>query len=49
MRNEQVPEISRSAFVYSRQTTALSNSQHQVPKEEARYDRDYIPLSFGEN
>ena len=45
-RNEQVPETSRGAFVYSRQTTAPSNSQHQVPEVEARYDRDYIPLSL---
>ena len=45
-RNEKVPETSSSAFVYSGQTTAPSNSQHQVPKVEARYDRDYKPLSL---
>ena len=45
-RNEQVPETSRGAFVYSRRTTAPSNSQHQVPEVEARYDRDYIPFSL---
>ena len=41
MRKEQVPETSWGAFA-----TAPSNSQHQVPEVEARYHRDYIPLSL---
>ena len=46
-RNEEVPEISRGAFAHnSRHTTAPSNSKHQVPEIEARYDRDCIPFSL---